>query len=154
VTTIDCRTCGEPFTPQRKTAKFCSDQCRYRWNTAGSERKRIPDSVRFTILERDGFRCRYCGAHPHRDELRVDHIIPVMLGGHLTSPQNLVTACTRCNSGKGDNLLRLPLPPATDEPVVGVYWNLQEFPEDTWFEVSRIKLEPVWDGLYNLLAER
>ncbi len=30
--TVTCQNCGEPFTPQRSTAKFCSDNCRVAYN--------------------------------------------------------------------------------------------------------------------------
>lgn len=75
---------------------------------AGSRRTRIPDSVRFDVLRRDEFACRFCGAMPDEKQddgtwvqLRVDHVVPVDEGGALTHMSNLVTACQRCNSGKG-----------------------------------------------------
>lgn len=62
---------------------------------------------RFLVLERDGFRCRYCG---HAGELHVDHVVPVSRGG-TNAIDNLVTACEPCNIGKGAMLIRLE-PPA------------------------------------------
>jgi hypothetical protein len=63
---------------------------------------RIPDRLRFQILERDGFRCRYCGRS--KDEpsvvLEVDHVVPVTKGG-TDEPDNLLTSCEPCNQGKG-----------------------------------------------------
>lgn len=56
--------------------------------------------ARFEILRRDGFTCRYCGGKAPDVELTVDHVIPVALGGG-NDPTNLVTACQRCNAGKG-----------------------------------------------------
>lgn len=55
--------------------------------------------LRFEILRRDGHACRYCGAKAPDATLTVDHVIPVALGGG-DEPNNLVTACTDCNSGK------------------------------------------------------
>ncbi len=58
---------------------------------------------RFKILQRDRFRCRYCGADPGVSKLHIDHIHPKSKGGtdhHL----NLVTACASCNCGKRDSL--------------------------------------------------
>ncbi len=150
---IQCQTCGEEFEPQRSTAKFCSDQCRYRWNTAGSKRKRIPDSVRFAVLERDRFRCRYCGTGSDEAELKVDHLQAVDKGGALTALQNLVTACNRCNSGKGNKELTVPVPSTTGEPVIGVYWDLRQFPSDEWFAVRQFRLVSAQDGLYHVEAE-
>lgn len=59
----------------------------------------VSKRLRFEILRRDGFRCRYCGLTAADVELRVDHVIPVALGGR-DEPSNLVTACEPCNSGK------------------------------------------------------
>jgi len=100
-----CKTCGEMFTPIRKTATFCSDKCRYHAHLAKKKRITIPRDLRWTILRRDGFMCRYCGAKPAERELRVDHIISVKDGGDLTNTKNLVTACDPCNSGKGERSL-------------------------------------------------
>lgn len=54
--------------------------------------------LRFEILRRDSYSCRYCGAMAP-DALTVDHVIPVTLGGG-DDPNNLVTACQDCNNGK------------------------------------------------------
>jgi hypothetical protein len=61
---------------------------------------RLSKRVRFLILERDGFRCRYCGRTALTVALHVDHIIP-QSGGGTDAPENLVAACIDCNSGKG-----------------------------------------------------
>lgn len=62
-------------------------------------RKAIPRRLRFEILRRDNYTCRYCGAKAPDATLTVDHVIPVVLGGG-DEPNNLVTACTDCNAGK------------------------------------------------------
>ncbi|KKK86745.1 hypothetical protein LCGC14_2760190, partial [marine sediment metagenome] len=54
---------------------------------------------RFRILERDEFRCRYCGRGADIVSLEVDHVIPRALGGRTTWG-NLVAACLECNRGK------------------------------------------------------
>lgn len=60
----------------------------------------VSKSLRFEILRRDGHTCRYCGAKAPDARLAVDHVIPVSLGGS-DAADNLVTACSDCNSGKG-----------------------------------------------------
>lgn len=57
----------------------------------------ISKRLRFEILKRDGFACRYC----HRDKviITVDHVIPRTLGG-TDHPSNLVASCDDCNAGK------------------------------------------------------
>lgn len=58
---------------------------------------RIPSSVRYAVLDRDDYLCRYCGRRSQTME--VDHIIPVSQGGTSTL-ENLVTACRNCNRKK------------------------------------------------------
>jgi 5-methylcytosine-specific restriction endonuclease McrA len=53
---------------------------------------------RQNIFKRDNFRCVYCG---RPDSLTLDHVIPRSRGGR-ESWHNLVTACQRCNTLKGD----------------------------------------------------
>lgn len=55
--------------------------------------------LRFEILKRDNYSCRYCGAKAPDVTLTVDHVIPTALGGG-DEPNNLITACEPCNSGK------------------------------------------------------
>ena len=55
--------------------------------------------LRFEILRRDGYTCRYCGAQAPDAKLTVDHVVPTTLGGG-DDPRNLVTACHECNAGK------------------------------------------------------
>lgn len=55
--------------------------------------------LRFEVLRRDGFACRYCGATAPDVKLTVDHVNPTALGGE-NRPENLVTACAGCNGGK------------------------------------------------------
>lgn len=60
---------------------------------------RVSKRLRFEILRRDGFKCRYCGTVAGDTELRIDHVIPDSLGGP-NEPSNLATSCEPCNSGK------------------------------------------------------
>lgn len=55
--------------------------------------------LRFEVLRRDGYTCRYCGAKAPDVTLTVDHVVPIALGGD-DDPRNLVTACQPCNAGK------------------------------------------------------
>jgi len=58
--------------------------------------KNISPSLRRRVHERDHYACRYCGA---RQELEVDHIVPVTRGGGKEL-DNLTTACHTCNQYK------------------------------------------------------
>lgn len=55
---------------------------------------------RRNIFARDKNRCQYCGKKYPMPELSLDHIIPKSAGG-LSTWDNLVCACTGCNSKKG-----------------------------------------------------
>lgn len=63
----------------------------------GSTRKR------WLIFRRDKYTCQYCGAKAPDAKLHVDHRVPVSKGGD-SQDDNLVTACAKCNQGKGDCL--------------------------------------------------
>ena len=58
--------------------------------------------TRFNLFLRDEFRCQYCGA---KGDLTFDHVVPRAAGG-ITSWQNVVAACSRCNLRKGSKSLR------------------------------------------------
>lgn len=53
---------------------------------------------RQNVFKRDGFQCTYCGTNK---DLTIDHVIPRSKNGGSTW-SNLVTACKRCNSKKGN----------------------------------------------------
>jgi 5-methylcytosine-specific restriction endonuclease McrA len=66
--------------------------------------------TRSGVLERDDYTCAYCGARPGdhcrgrsltRQDMTVDHIVPVSRGGKNTW-SNTVCACYACNHRKGD----------------------------------------------------
>ncbi|KAL0693560.1 hypothetical protein Bca4012_060740 [Brassica carinata] len=62
------------------------------------KRRRVKNSLsRKNILLRDDYTCQYCTS---RENLTIDHVIPISRGGEWTW-QNLVAACSRCNSKKG-----------------------------------------------------
>lgn len=81
-------------------------------------RKRVA-FTRFNLFLRDGFSCQYCGA---KGDLTFDHVIPRARGG-VTSWENVVAACSRCNLRKGSkslrqagmSLRRAPRVPSTEE---------------------------------------
>lgn len=65
---------------------------------------RVPDDMRYHILERDKFRCRVCGGAAGRSrELRIDHYNPHSEVGEYLDSDNLWTLCHPCNSGKRDD---------------------------------------------------
>lgn len=92
-----CPSCGKEFHPTMVSQRRCRECI-----NQGDEFER----GRFLILERDDFRCIYCGASSieNRIKLHVDHIIPRSKGG-TSKASNLVTSCQGCNLEKGASLL-------------------------------------------------
>lgn len=75
--------------------------------------------TRFNLFLRDEFSCQYCGAS---GDLTFDHVIPRARGG-VTSWENVVAACGKCNFQKGSkplhrsglNLRKPPRRPGAEE---------------------------------------
>ncbi len=67
------------------------------------ERGKVSNRMRFSIYERDGYRCRNCGISGNYANLEIDHIIPISKGGK-SSYDNLQTLCHNCNVEKGSSL--------------------------------------------------
>ncbi len=59
------------------------------------------------LFARDGYRCQYCGRSPRefkfRECLTRDHLVPLSRGG-TNRWNNVVTACSSCNTRKGNRL--------------------------------------------------
>ena len=73
---------------------------RSRWMKSSATKGRsISPNLRFQVLQRDGYRCVYCGRSSKDVALEVDHVVPVASGGK-TEIGNLVSACWECNAGK------------------------------------------------------
>ena len=91
----ECLHCGEPFETHMSWQKYCQNQCA----VAASEARRAGNG--WVILNRDGFRCVYCGKSTEDSvKLTLDHILPVSKGGGH-SAGNLLTCCSPCNSARG-----------------------------------------------------
>lgn len=61
--------------------------------------------VRHAVLERDGFRCQYCGCNGLTvEDGTVDHITPQSFGGSHKA-DNLRAACRPCNSRRGSKTM-------------------------------------------------
>ena len=59
------------------------------------------------LFARDHYRCQYCGRHvlelKPREALTRDHLLPLSRGG-TNEWSNVVTACSPCNTRKGNHL--------------------------------------------------
>ena len=59
--------------------------------------------TRRNLLKRDNYRCQYC--NKPKKPLTIDHVLPRNRGGKDTW-ENLVAACIKCNTKKGDSHLK------------------------------------------------
>jgi 5-methylcytosine-specific restriction endonuclease McrA len=85
---------------------------------------------RVNVFARDRFTCQYCGVHPHRSQLNLDHVIPRSLGGKTTW-ENVVCCCLDCNRCKGGRT-----------------------PEQARLRLRRSPARPRWSPLMNLAVGR
>lgn len=60
--------------------------------------------TRKNVFTRDGNRCQYCGRRFQTRDLNLDHVVPRSRGGK-TVWENVVLACSRCNTRKGHHNL-------------------------------------------------
>lgn len=105
---------------------------------------------RKNLYKRDGYRCQYCSRRPRPDEITIDHILPQSRGG-LSTFDNTVLCCLKCNLKKGDKTpeeagmkLRRIVRGSDGSPQVKFYYrpihprwnphyslpNLKEYPKD------------------------
>lgn len=106
-----CLVCDKPFKTKYNNGKYCSKKCykqflQTKYLNSDHSNNNAFLSMRFNILNRDNFRCQYCGRNPKEDncKLMIDHIIPRAKGG-TDNYNNLITSCFECNAGKSDKLL-------------------------------------------------
>ena len=91
---------------------------------------------RQNLLERDDYRCQYCGKNLPAKELNMDHVVPRDRGGGTTW-ENVVISCTKCNSKKsnrspkeaGMRLLKEPKRPPRRPFMSSLYGKPME---ETW----------------------
>lgn len=73
-----------------------------RSNGQGQGQKWIRNERRLALYLRDGLACCYCGSAVEDGvRLTLDHLLPHSHGGD-NSNSNLVTACLKCNSARGN----------------------------------------------------
>lgn len=55
--------------------------------------------LRYEVLRRDNYTCRFCGSSAPDVHLEIDHVIPRAHGG-MDLASNLQVLCDECNAGK------------------------------------------------------
>ncbi|PAX54143.1 HNH endonuclease [Brunnivagina elsteri] len=108
-----------------------------RLTIASSERSwKVPPVNRREVLRRDRNTCQYCGSSKH---LTLDHVIPRSRGGQHTW-DNVVIACERCNSKKGDKMpYEAGMHPCT-KPKAPIHPTIA-FAEQFWMDKQANSLE-------------
>jgi hypothetical protein len=106
-----CKRCSKEFYSRKFNQIYCSKECCTAATKENYERGLIGGlsglwlRLRFLVLNRDNFSCRYCGRTAlDGSKMVVDHINPKAKGGD-DSISNLITSCEECNLGKADVLL-------------------------------------------------
>lgn len=121
-------------------------------NTYKKKNSRVPFSRR-GVLVRDNFICAYCG---EKGANTFDHILPRALGG-VSSWENCVAACVKCNSKKGSKTLaelgwklrNKPVVPDR-EPVWNTPWYLRVLEKSNMSDPARAS----WVKFIGLYDER
>jgi 5-methylcytosine-specific restriction endonuclease McrA len=104
VTRLPCHVCQVRIaTPEGESNQASQGDTSPPMSPGRPGREPIPAQMRFRVLTRDNFRCRYCGrtANEPGVVLHLDHVIPVSNGGETTD-DNLMAACNLCNLGKSN----------------------------------------------------
>ncbi|MEE8277014.1 MAG: HNH endonuclease [Alphaproteobacteria bacterium] len=86
---------------------------------------RRPAFTRFNVFLRDRFGCQFCGHRFPAENLTFDHLLPRSRGGRTTW-ENIVTACTDCNTFKGSRLGREIAMTPLRRPKRPTTWQLLE----------------------------
>jgi 5-methylcytosine-specific restriction endonuclease McrA len=84
------------------------------------------------LFARDGYTCQYCGRSQDRFKFREcltrDHLVPLSRGG-TNEWNNVVTACSTCNTRKGNSLPgksgMYPLREPTEPHFVHLSWAVR-----------------------------
>ena len=86
---------------------------------------------RSMIYKRDNNTCQYCGS---KSKLTIDHVLPRSKGGKDTW-ENLVVACSSCNTKKSDKLLEqtgMKLVRKPRAPINKMIFDLQKTNVTEW----------------------
>jgi 5-methylcytosine-specific restriction endonuclease McrA len=90
--------------------------------------------TRFNVFLRDRFRCQYCGQQHLKGELTFDHVVPRADGG-LTAWENIVAACSPCNTRKARfriRPIRVPRQPTIRDLMAAQRLFPPNFLHETW----------------------
>lgn len=91
---------NEKIDQSRSLIAYIEDESRKAPQKA--KRKTIPRGLKNRVFEKSNGICAYCGTDLVKNgNWHVDHVVPICRGGK-DEIENLVAACHRCNTKKGD----------------------------------------------------
>ena len=111
-----CDVCNKQFIKKHHLQKACSPECvKEKERTAKinafesktrSGAQNIKDKLLKAVRIKSKWSCPYCSKASDINTAEADHIHPVNKGG-LTTMQNMVLICKKCNSKKTNLMLRV-----------------------------------------------
>ena len=100
-------------------------------------RRRNPCLSIYNLHIRDMFHCQYCLSTFSKQQLTLDHVHPISLGGK-TSWENIVSACGPCNTRKSNKTIMKP----KSVPYRPDYYELANKRKQLDFEIKH----PSWSS--------
>jgi 5-methylcytosine-specific restriction endonuclease McrA len=100
-------------------------------------RRRNPRFSKYNVHLRDMFHCQYCLNKFSKQQLTLDHVHPISLGGK-TSWENIVSACGPCNTRKSNKTIMKP----KSVPYRPDYYELANKRKQLDFEIKH----PSWSS--------
>ena len=100
-------------------------------------RRQRPRFSKTNLYIRDLYTCQYCNTPYTKTSLTLDHVIPLSKGGR-TNWENIVAACQRCNTLKGNKTLMKP----KVKPYAPDYYELVNKRKQLDFNIAH----PSWKG--------
>ena len=105
--------------------------------------RQISQGVSWQVFKRDGYHCRYCGAEGV--PMTVDHLVLWEDGGP-SIPENLVTACRKCNKIRGNTpyaeWMRHPFYKKVSRNLIGAAVNANDALVATLDRIPRLLHKP------------
>jgi len=93
-----CIICGKDLPKSQR--KYCGRNCWDNWYV-GIPHHVFWGEVRLRVLQRDDYTCQKCGKQNLQyNDQKVDHIVPVSMGGDNFDMKNLQTLCHECHVAK------------------------------------------------------
>jgi 5-methylcytosine-specific restriction endonuclease McrA len=88
-----CLNCEKPILSKRRK-RYCSEKCAYEF----SSRFLSQATFKEMVIKKRGKKCEKCGKET--ENLILDHIVPIELGGEIFDERNVQLLCLECDKIK------------------------------------------------------